>query len=48
MEDFTKEQILQEIKLLESQKGICEEADRIAEQQISLYQQVIDRIGEVR
>jgi hypothetical protein len=48
MEDLTKEQLLQEIKVLKSQKGIGEEADKQAEQQISLYQQAIDWIKEVK
>jgi hypothetical protein len=47
MEDYTTAQLLQEIKILESQKGICSESDRITKQQISLYQQIIDRIKEV-
>jgi len=47
MEDYTEEQLLQDIAELEAGKGICPESDQIAEQQISLYQQVIDRIGEV-
>lgn len=46
MQDYSKEDLLQEIKDLEAEKGICSESDQITEQQISLYQQVIDRIGE--
>ena len=46
MEDYTKEKLLQDIAKLQSAKGICPEFDRVVDEQISLYQQVIDRIRE--